>query len=361
VKGSHGIVLNNNTTLQKDQNTATEYQVRNDTNNTAACARCIATYGAYSQYVQMAQLSPSFTTNGLLVASSSVLFSGGSTAGLRVFTADNYDLILGTNNTARITINATNVDIANGMILNVDHIAEAATSHGIVLDNAARIVNSTAGYIASGVINTNTAQSCGFFCAEVDNGTTPFYIQHYGSTHASANQTTIYSAGQFNITGSNVVMGNALTVTGLVTAFAATNSGYVDMHPGTATNSGYVEFYRGATPPTRIAYIGFNNDNLEITTERGYVYFGASAAGKHVVINNGLHVGGTSDPGDNNLIVDGAFGCNAAAAQTAYASGGALAAYATGAYGLNSDVNMSALHALVVKMRAALVANGIMS
>jgi hypothetical protein len=61
------------------------------------------------------------------------------------------------------------------------------------------------------------------------------------------------------------------------------------------------------------------------------------------------------------LTVVGAFGCNAAAAQTAYASGGALAAYATGAYGLNSDANMSALHALVVKMRAALVANGIMS
>jgi hypothetical protein len=169
-KTSHGIVLDNNTTLQKNQNTATEYQVRNDTNNTAACARCIATYGAYSQYVQMAQLSPSFTTNGLLVASSSVLFSGGSTAGLRVFTSDNYDLILGTNNTARLTI--------------------------------------------------------------------------------------------------------------------------------------------------------------------------AAAGGVTVV---------------------GAFGCNAAAAQTAYASGGALAAYATGAYGLNSDVNMSALHALVVKMRAALVANGILS
>jgi len=61
------------------------------------------------------------------------------------------------------------------------------------------------------------------------------------------------------------------------------------------------------------------------------------------------------------LAVTGGFGCNAAAAQTAYASGGALAAYTTGAFGLDSDANMTALHALVVAMRAALVANGILS
>lgn len=61
------------------------------------------------------------------------------------------------------------------------------------------------------------------------------------------------------------------------------------------------------------------------------------------------------------LKVSGAFGCNAATAQTAYASGGALAAYAAGANGLDSGANMSALHAMVVSIRAALVANGIMS
>ena len=70
---------------------------------------------------------------------------------------------------------------------------------------------------------------------------------------------------------------------------------------------------------------------------------------------------------DDSLITVGSatigtgFGCNAAAAQTAYASGGALSAYAAGANGLNAAADMSALHALVVAMRAALVANGIMS
>jgi hypothetical protein len=64
---------------------------------------------------------------------------------------------------------------------------------------------------------------------------------------------------------------------------------------------------------------------------------------------------------DDALEVVGAFGCNAASPQTAYASGGALAAYGAGANGLDSGANMSALHAMVVAMRAALVANGIMS
>ncbi len=57
----------------------------------------------------------------------------------------------------------------------------------------------------------------------------------------------------------------------------------------------------------------------------------------------------------------GGFGCNGAAIQTAVTVGAALAAYATGAFGLDSDANMSALHADVVAIRAALVANGIMA
>ena len=65
--------------------------------------------------------------------------------------------------------------------------------------------------------------------------------------------------------------------------------------------------------------------------------------------------------GAASLKVMGAFGCNSATVQTAAASGGALAAYGAGANGLDSGANMSALHALVVAIRAALVANGIMS
>lgn len=62
-----------------------------------------------------------------------------------------------------------------------------------------------------------------------------------------------------------------------------------------------------------------------------------------------------------SLAVTGGFGCNGAAIQTAYVSGGALAGYVTGAFGLDSSVHMQAMFNLVVAMRAALVANGIMS
>lgn len=42
-------------------------------------------------------------------------------------------------------------------------------------------------------------------------------------------------------------------------------------------------------------------------------------------------------------------------------SGGALNAYSAGANGLSAGADMAALHALVVAMRATLVANGLMS
>lgn len=55
------------------------------------------------------------------------------------------------------------------------------------------------------------------------------------------------------------------------------------------------------------------------------------------------------------------FGCNNAAPQAPAASGGALAAYATGVFGLDTNAHMLALFNLVAAMRAALVANGVMS
>ena len=61
------------------------------------------------------------------------------------------------------------------------------------------------------------------------------------------------------------------------------------------------------------------------------------------------------------LHVNGGFGCNNAAIQTPYASGGALGVYRAGGYGLLEAGDVEALYALVVAMRAALVANGIMS
>ncbi len=55
------------------------------------------------------------------------------------------------------------------------------------------------------------------------------------------------------------------------------------------------------------------------------------------------------------------FGCNSKHPQAAYVSGGALAGYVSGGFGLDSDAHMQAMYDLVVAIRAALVANGIMS
>lgn len=70
-------------------------------------------------------------------------------------------------------------------------------------------------------------------------------------------------------------------------------------------------------------------------------------------------VASLSETGDFTPI--GKFGCNTKAAQAAVASGGALAGYATGVFGLDSEPHMHALFDLVVAIRAALVGNGIMS
>jgi hypothetical protein len=116
-----------------------------------------------------------------------------------------------------------------------------------------------------------------------------------------------------------------------------------------------------------VANVASGYGTLKLMKSGGNVGIGTSAPLSELCINGGLHVGGDSDAGDNNLLVDGTgtitggFGCNAATAQTAYASGGALAGYVTGAFGLDSDAHMQGLFDLVTKIRAALVANGIMS
>lgn len=98
--------------------------------------------------------------------------------------------------------------------------------------------------------------------------------------------------------------------------------------------------------------IATNFDNVTDATRNSNVVISLAAAGTF---------GATLTLNGRAVTVAGAFGCNGATAQTAYASGGALAAYGAGANGLDSGANMAALHALVVAMRAALVANGIMS
>lgn len=106
--------------------------------------------------------------------------------------------------------------------------------------------------------------------------------------------------------------------------------------------------------------------NITVNTDK----FTVDAATGNTVIAGTLGLTGNLAINTNRFTVNastgaatvyGPFGCNGQTAQAAVASGGALAAYAAGANGLSSGAQMSALHALVVSIRAALVANGIMS
>ena len=122
-------------------------------------------------------------------------------------------------------------------------------------------------------------------------------------------------------------------------------------------------------------FLGVASDlspGAETSTKSVAIGYGARAGASNVMALGGtgaeaVKVGiGTATPAYYLDIVGDfrcstGFGCNGTNPQTAYASGGALAGYVTGAFGLDSDAHMASLHELVVKIRAALIADGIMS
>jgi hypothetical protein len=118
---------------QKDQNASSTIRIRNDTNGTAAQSALVVCYGNYAGNAILETLSPLFTASGLHVGSSACLRSSGNTSGLRIYTEDATSLILGTNNTARLTIdNAGTADFSGK--LTVDHVGQHGTG-GVIFDN----------------------------------------------------------------------------------------------------------------------------------------------------------------------------------------------------------------------------------
>jgi len=198
-----------------------------------------------------------------------------------------------------------------------------------------------------------------------------------------------YDANNYLRIGANSAGQTTLTVVtnsaNLAPKFTLTGTG--------AQSAGGDIWFLGVTPTLTITGSG-TNDHAAIFA--GGTFTGSSSGGgsySHVHIptavitdtvagytHYGLYVGAMTGGTTNwsiysagavrfasTLLVNGAltaaaaFGCNGATAQTAYASGGALAGYVTGAFGLDSDAHMKALFDLVVAIRAALVADGVMS
>jgi hypothetical protein len=92
--------------FKSDQNAESTLLIRNDTSGTGASALLRLDQSSTS-YTILTNRNSSYTTSGLNVADSGCLLSYGNANGLRLFTEDATDLILGTNNTPRLTISST--------------------------------------------------------------------------------------------------------------------------------------------------------------------------------------------------------------------------------------------------------------
>ncbi len=128
--------------------------------------------------------------------------------------------------------------------------------------------------------------------------------------------------------------GAAFTVNGSTASGADTTSGVITIQGALGTGAGAVGGIVFQVPVTH------GSDSVAQTA------------------TTALTIGATTV---TSVKVAGAFSCNGTNPQTAFASGGALNAYGAGVNGLDTGANMAALHAMVVAIRAALVADGIMS
>lgn len=111
-----------------------------------------------------------------------------------------------------------------------------------------------------------------------------------------------------------------------------------------------------------LARVAFLNEQFDAMTARINTTWAVqhNADGTHKSLTTDtLAVSGAETIG-GSLTVTGAFGCNGKTAQAGVTAGAAPAAYVTGAFGLDSDANMHAFYDLVIAMRAALLANGIL-
>jgi hypothetical protein len=216
-----------------------------------------------------------------------------------------------------------------------------STESGLITIGEGRTDN---GYAVLRFVGDITYRTYGLQISRQNTGADTYsYINHRGT---GALCMYVEEAGQFRVYTSSVLR---LTVGATGPVSIANDSGGLSI--GRMDN-----VYEGA----QIAWVGAGayGDWVQDLYAAQFRFYRPTGAGSFNIFSSDDVVNFTVD---GSATIGTGFGCNSKAAQTAYASGSALAAYATGAYGLNSDANMSALHALVVKIRAALIANGIMS
>jgi len=115
-----------------------------------------------------------------------------STAGFTVFEIDTSETTVGTG--TKLLMNVKRAGVSKFVIDGTGNvgIGTEAPSGNLSVSGA----TGGSSYISSKIVNTNTSKGTVFIMGETEDTITPFYIERWGSTHASqANRATIYNNG----------------------------------------------------------------------------------------------------------------------------------------------------------------------
>jgi hypothetical protein len=222
-------------------------------------------------------------------------------------------------------VNATSGYSTNGYFYNMT-LGKTGVVSGILTLQLADGMGDT--YIASGKTDFTNVET-GFILGidDSDANTPKFYIGS-PTKHFSWDGTNLESTGMTLID---------VVITGTVADSLVINSDLGDVNAdlvlGRTTGGNATLRWDGAVASvdkTFAALVGLHVGGASDPGDNNLLVDGTGIITGNAFALAGLHVGGSSDPGNDNLLVDGtgkvvgAFGCNGATVQTAAASGGSL-------------------------------------
>jgi hypothetical protein len=203
-------------------------------------------------------------------------------------------------------------------------------------------------YIAPSIINTdnNTNASRGI---SINLGDTRLPVDKLCNSTVTgiANSAFINSASfagtLTNNYGINVTagIGGSCAATAAITEVYGVSIGLYNLRAGTTIGTGYALYIESVKTGTiTTAYDVYASSATSKNYFAGNVGIGTTAPSSKLCINGGVHVGGTSDAGDDNLLVDGVasattFDTNVAAA------GVTLSGITLSADGTDADININ--------------------
>lgn len=167
-------------------------------------------------------------------------------------------------------------------------------------------------------------------------------LQDFITMLPPASATDWEHAGKIGFRTPNSAAFTTVSASGLLTA-----NGAIRLNGTNSSTTGVGNYVRWSTN----IIMQTEATNLLLITK---IFNGAIFVDSMTVSSTAVSMPGTLTPA-------GGFGCNGKAAQTAFASGAALAAYAAGANGLATGAAMAALVAKVQAIDTALINNGITS